>query len=68
MTVRHILVPSFWSYVAGIAVAASATELDSPPAKALATRVVFPDDPLCPRASAIGFFMDGRDRVPLQVM
>ena len=55
MTVRHILVPSFWSYVAGIAVAAFAAELDSPSSMALAAGVVFPDDPLCLRASAVGF-------------
>ena len=68
MTVRHILVPSFWSYMASIAIAVSNAELNSPLAMALATGVVFPDDPLCPRASAVGFLMDGRDRVPLRVM
>ena len=36
MTVRNILVPSFWSDMAGIIVAVSATELDSPLAMALA--------------------------------
>ena len=36
MTVRNILVPSFWSDMAGIIVAVSATELESPLAMALA--------------------------------
>ena len=55
MTVRLILVPSFWSYMTCIAVAASAAELDSLLAMALATGVVFPGDPLYLRASAVGF-------------
>jgi len=37
MTVRIILVPSNWNGMVGIAVAASAAELGSPPAMALAT-------------------------------
>ena len=55
MTVRHILVPSFWSYVADIAVAASTAALDLPLSMALAMGVVFPSDPLYLHTSAVGF-------------
>ena len=42
MTVRNILVPSFWSDVAGIIVAVSATKLGSPSAMALAMTAYSP--------------------------
>ena len=44
-----------WNVVVGITIAATATELVSPPAMVLATGVVFPGDPLFLCGSAVGF-------------